>query len=238
MILYLTLLICAGFSLGHDEGKRLDLINDSLLLYLDKLANTSPDNFSKECNNKLYASTIYNRMVYFHFCEKHSESSNKTFLKFCSSLAQYQSGSSDKKNVNFIDSVAESHQIFGFGIPTDQYWLAHRSCLYIADYFEQKELLQRNFSDSGDGIKLRPNYTEWFVFSLPFTLTFSCGFTEYTFYNRSPYPSIYDCMAPSSKGALYVMLILDSCIVLAIVIANVIILLVTPKMKIASAPHG
>ena len=229
-------------------GSRLDITKDSLLLYLDELKDretrinvTSEDskssNLANACRERSHTSTVYYRMLYFRFCPSQgSNQSNIAFEQFCLNLNAYFE---DHKHqlLNKIEFQATKNRIFGPGIESSQLWLAHRTCGYVKDYFEQKAKLTSNTSNENNHVIRQPNYTEWFIHTIPFSLPVACGFTK-QFYDKQKVLSISHCVPFSSKAALFFILVLDAVIFVIITGASVLILLATPKLKIASTPHG
>ena len=243
-VIFLTLFSCCCFSLTNET---INLAAESLLLHLDELESRGEfEELSKICNERVYAHTVYNRVLYFRFCNKITNpvKLNEEFDKFCNNLQDYfgdrtQLSKNTAKLIEDIRNTAEKHETFGLGIENDHLFEAHITCVSIRDFYHQKLLIFRN--DSQKQVKewtQQPNYTEWFIDVVPFCLPVSCGFTKHAYYNKTPHPTVFDCLPPSYKATLYIVLCLDGFIVFAIFVANILILIVVPKTNIAHTPHG
>ena len=222
----------------------IQLTTQSLLLYMDKLESRGEfEELSNICKERIYAHTVYYRILYFRFCNKITSpaKANEEFDSFCDNLQDYHNKEyrlHNKNRANLVDNIrntAEKYETFGLGIENDHLFEAYITCVSIRDFHHQKLLIFRN--DSKDGIQ-QPNYTEWFIHSVPFCLPVSCGFTKHTYYNKTPHPAILDCLPPSYKAALYILFCLDGLFVFATFLANILILIVVPKTNIAHTPHG
>ena len=245
MILILIGIVLCGTELSvMAERKRITLTTNSLLLYFDNLASSGEGgNLTRFCEERSYAHTVYYRMMYFYFCGSKNSSSNE-FLRFCDNLNAYYSDSNQIEDQ--IDSLAETiretakeYEILGRGLENDQLWEAHLTCTSVQDYYQQKKLLLHGDPHFHTEVWIQqPNYTEWFIHTIPFTLPVSCGFTKHAYYERSPHPAIADCLPPSGKAALYILFCVDSLIIIATLVTNTLILVVIPKTKIAQTPHG
>ena len=225
----------------------INLTTESLLLHLDKLESRGEfETLSKICTERIYAHTVYYRVLYFRFCNRiiSPAKSNEEFDNFCNNLQDYfsedfQLGKSNANLIEDIRNTAEKHKAFGLGIENDHLFEAHITCVSIRDFYDQKLLIfQNNFQMRVKEWTQQPNYTEWFIDVVPFCLPVSCGFTKHAYYNKTPHPAIFDCLPPSYKAALYIVFCLDSLIVFAIFLANILILIVVPKTNIAHTPHG
>ena len=237
-------LFCSCYSLTNET---INLTTESLLLHLDNLESRGKfQELEKICNERIYAHTVYYRVLYFRFCNKiiSPAKSDEEFDNFCDNLQDYFGDETqlNKNTANLIEDIrntAEKHNTFGLGIENDHLFEAHITCVSIRDFYHQKLLIFQN--DSKIPIKKwtqQPNYTEWFIVHVAFGLPVSCGFTKHAYYSKTPHPAIFDCLPPSYKATLYVMFCLDGLIVFAIFVANILILIVVPKTNIAHTPHG
>ena len=218
---------------------KIDHQKESLLLYLDEIrdisyesinGNTSGDikTLEEECSERRYDDSVYHRMVYFRACNATTQS----FDDFCSKLLAYYHGNASLKAA--IDAEGEEKKVFESGLRKNQRFYAWRACKNIYDYYQVKDSINKN----NTGTFNYPNYTEWFIHSIPFALPVACGFTEKT-YDKSPNPpSILSCLSHSYKWALYSTFVLDGVIILTITITNVIVLLVSWKTRMTSSTHG
>ena len=228
-------------------NETINLTTESLLLRLDELESRGEfEELSKICNERTYAHTVYYRVLYFRFCNKITSpaKSNEEFNNFCYNLQDYFADETqpNENTANLIDDIrntAEKYETFGLGIENDHLFEAHTTCVSIRDFYHQKLLIFQNDSQilSKDWIQ-QPDYMEWFIVSVPFGLPVSCGFTKHAYYNKTPHPTIFDCLPPSYKAALYIMFCLDGSLVFGIFLANILILIVVPKTNIAYTPHG
>ena len=228
-------------------NETINLTTESLLLHFDKLESKGEfEKLSKICNERIYAHTVYHRVLYFRFCHKITNPAkpNEEFDNFCDNLRDYFGDETQRheNKVNLIDDIrntAEKQKTFGLGIENDHLFEAHSTCVSIRDFYHQKLLIFQN--DSQIQTKewiLQPDYTEWLIISVPFGLPVSCGFTKHAYYNKTPHPTIIDCLPPSHKATLYMVFCLDGLFVFAIFLANILILIVVPKTNIAHTPHG
>ena len=238
------LLFCSCYSLTNET---INLTTESLLLHLDNLESRGEfQELEKICNERIYAHTVYYRVLYFRFCSKITipAKSDEEFDNFCDNLQDYFGDETQpyENTANLIEDIrntAEKHNTFGLGIENDHLFEAHITCVSVRDFYHQKLLIFQN--DSKISFKKwiqQPNYTEWFIVSVPFGLPVACGFTKHAYYSKTPHPAIFDCLPPSYKAAFYVMFCLDGLIVFAIFVANILILIVVPKTNIAHTPHG
>ena len=241
-VIFLSLFCCCCSS---STNETINLTTESLLLHLDKLESRGEfEELSKICNKRIYAHTVYYRVLYFRFCNKIPAKSNQEFDNFCNNLQDYfskdfQPGKNKANLVKNITNTAEKHKAFGLGIENDHLFEAHITCVSIRDFYHQKLLIFQN--DSQIPIKewtQQPNYTEWYIVSVPFGLPVTCGFTKHAYYNKTPHPSISNCLPSSYKAALYIVFCLDGLIAFATFLANILILIVVPKTNIAHTPHG
>ena len=244
-VIFLQLFACCCCSFLTNET--INLNTESLLLHFDKLESTEEFQvLPKISNERVYAYTVYYRVLYFRFCHKitNTVKSHEEFDNFCNNLQDYfgddtQPNESTANLIEDIRNTAKKHKTFGRGIENDHFFEAHITCVSIRDFYHQKLLSFQNHSK----IPIKewihqPNYTEWFIHAVPFCLPVSCGFTKHAYYNKIPHPTIFDCLPPSYKAAVYIVFCLDGLIVFAIFAANILILIVVPKTNIAHAPHG
>ena len=243
-VIFLPLFCCCYSSFTNET---INLTTESLLLHLEKLESRGEfEELSKICNERIYAHTVYYRVLYFRFCNKiiSPAKSNEEFDRFCDNLQDYfsedfQPGNNKANLVEDIRNTAKKHETFNLGIENDHLFEAHITCVSVRDFYHQKLLIFRNdFQIQVKKWTQQPNYTEWFIDIVPFCLPVSCGFTKHAYYNKTPYPAVFDCLPPSYKAALYIVFCLDGFIVFAIFVANILILIVVPKTKIAHTPHG
>ena len=242
--IFLPLLYRCYSSLTHET---INLTTESLLLHLDNLESRGEfEELAKICNKRVYAHTVYYRVLYFQFCNKivSPAKSNEEFDNFCDNLENYFSENFQpgKNNANLIEDIrntAEKHKTFGLGIENDHLFEAHITCVSVRDFYHQKLLIFRNnyLIEVKEWIQ-QPNYSEWFFSSAPFGLPVACGFTKHAYYNKTPHPTIFDCQPPSHKAAMYIVFCLDGLIVFVTFLANILILIVVPKTDIARTPHG
>ena len=233
---------CSSFT-----NQTINLTTESLLLHLDKLESRGEfEELSKICHERVYAYTVYYRVLYFRFCNKINSpaKSNEEFDNFCNNLQEYFGAEThlNENATNLIEGIrntAEKHKTFGLGIENDHLFEAHITCASVRDFFHQKFLILRNDSQISlkDRIK-QPDYTEWPLPSVPFGLPASCGFTKHAYYSKASRPAMFDCLPPSHKAAVYIIFCLDGLMVFAIFLANILILIVVPKTNIAHTPHG
>jgi len=232
LLKFLLFLSCCSSSFAHNET--IKLTTESFLLYLDNIESKSEiQKLTKLCEERTYAHTVYYRVLYFRFCDRLSNvtGGREDFDNFCDNLKDYYGvGVQDTNTVirsQDIEKSAESHQIFGLGIKSDQLWEAHLTCISVRDFYHQKNLLNRAIYGNKFQITKdkewfhQPNYTEWLVHAIPFCLPVSCGFTKHAYYNRTTPPAIFDCLPPSYKAAIYIVFCIDSLIILASFLANI-----------------
>lgn len=231
------------------DGK-LDLTKNSLLLYLDKLNDTESwekrtnlitnETFSlkQACIERKYTSTVYYRMLYFRYCLKEeSNSSDSSFDGLCSDLISYHENSSHNLLAS-IQKQATKYQILGHGSAANQLWLAYQTCQYVKSYFDEKKEIQANLPLGTNHQFVYPNYTEWLIHTVPFSLPVACGFTRKFYDDQQEVLSSAYCLPSSYKAVLFFIIAFDIVILFVTTMASVIILLSTPKMKIAKTPHG
>ena len=233
LFFFMSLLL---FSHGQVNPNR-----ESLLLYMDKLRDiemgkineTEAKNITSltyECDRRRYDFSVYFRMVYFRMCGNDS----KSYYRFCADLGFFfknNSGIKAKIIKNGMD-----YRVFGFSQSNNELWYANQACQTIHSFYMEKKIL--NSETSFALFPTQPNFTEWFIHSIPFVDPISCGFTENEYNIKKPKPSASDCLSPNYKWALRATFIIDGIIIITIMISNVIVLAVSWKTKMTKNAHG
>ena len=229
----LTLIACSSVKI-IEADQQFYLTRSSLLLYLDKIHDQNePNKLIQTCNERKYAFTVYYRMIYFRFC---GDGNFNEFEHFCDNVELYHSHSSSTDVVKAIINTASEKELFGPGTLSDHLWEAKLTCQSVRSYFDDKYELS-NKSKTINGTQ-QPKYTERLIDAVPFCLPVSCGFTADAYYNQTPRPSLNDCLPPSYQTVLTIGYCFDSLIILGVFLASLLILITTPKTKIAATPHG
>ncbi|CAK8679345.1 unnamed protein product [Clavelina lepadiformis] len=237
-ILFLILVATLYDAASSDSstGSKFNPQRGSLLRYLDTLSdmryrgNSSDASvFTKKCKVQEYDHTVYHRLVYLRLCEENESATqgrflagsgnNSVFNEFCD-LMEMKTNNTGGKTTEKITNIAEDYNIFGPGITSDLHWLAQHACADIRGYYKEKQRL--NVDRASIDQPLYPNYTEWFFHTIPFALPVACGFTKQRY--ESGWRSANLCLPQSYTAALYATFAIDSILLTAVVVANLIIL--------------
>ena len=237
MKLFFIFVITSLFQINSSES--FEINRKSLLLHLDKILDSGftnkSGNFSEkakivqECREKKYNFSVYYQMVYYRVCENVSKE-NYDFSQFCADLLS-GNNTAEKK----VSEEERRDQIYGDGIKSEKRQLALKSCESINAYYQIK---QRNIAKNKSQTNIYPLYSEWLIHSVPFGLPVACGFTKEQYIEQSTPPSLAGCLPDSYKWGLYIMFLIDGLIILAIIIANVLVLAVSVKTRMIFNIHG
>ena len=232
LVIALMFVVCYSASVAKAD-QELNLTRGSLLLYLDKIYDQDhSNNLTRVCNERKYAFTVYYRMMYFKFC---GDNNSNEFEQFCDNIELHYSDSSSSNILQAITHTANEEHLFGPGILSDHLWEAKLTCQSVRNYFDDKYAFGNASNANGTQ---RPRYTEWIIHTIPFCLSITCGFTADAYYNQTPGPSVDDCLPSSYQAAIFIVYFLDTLIIVGTLTANLLILFITPKTKIAATPHG
>ena len=174
---------------------------------------------------------VYDKMIYFRFCDN-----NDKFDQFCDDIEMYYSNNYTMDVLQAIRTTAKEEGLFGFGIESDYIWEAEMTCRSFRNYFQEKYALQNGANNLRSGVW--PNYAEWSVYGIPFCREVVCGFTEHVLSSQTPHPIAIDCIPPSCRVGFIILYCIDVLIIVATFLANLFIVILTPKTKIATTPHG